>query len=39
MYGIFTYILHENQQHVGKHTIHGSYGKGLVWNLLLEISW
>ena len=27
MYGIFTYIYHKNQQHVGKYTIHESYGK------------
>ena len=26
MYGIFTYIYHENQPNVGKYTIHGSYG-------------
>ena len=26
MYGIFTYISHENQPNVGKYTIHGSYG-------------
>ena len=26
MYGIFTYIYHEKQPHVGKYTIHGSYG-------------
>ena len=26
MYGIFTYIYHENQLNVGKYTIHGSYG-------------
>ena len=28
MYGIFTYIYHENQPNVGKYTIHGSYGLG-----------
>ena len=28
MYGIFTYICHTNQPNVGKHAIHGSYGKG-----------
>ena len=27
MYGIFTYIYHENQPNVGKYTIHGSYGR------------
>ena len=27
MYGIFTYIYHENQPNVGKYTIHGSYGE------------
>ena len=26
MYGIFTYIYHENQPNVGEYTIHGSYG-------------
>ena len=26
MYGIFTYIYHKNQPHVGKYTIHGWYG-------------
>ena len=26
MYGIFTYIYHENQPNVGKYTIHGWYG-------------
>ena len=26
MYGIFTYIYHQNQPNVGKYTIHGSYG-------------
>ena len=26
MYGLFTYIYHKNQPHVGKYTIHGSYG-------------
>ena len=33
MYGIFTYIYHENQPNVGKYTIHGSYG------LLLSPAW
>ena len=28
MYGIFTYVHHENQLNVGKYTIHGSYGVG-----------
>ena len=28
MYGIFTYIYHKNQPHVGKYTIPGSYGLG-----------
>ena len=27
MYGIFTYIYHNNQPNVGKYTIHGSYGE------------
>ena len=27
MYGIFTYIYHQNQPNVGKYTIHGSYGR------------
>ena len=26
MYGVFTYICNTNQLHVGKYTIHGSYG-------------
>ena len=26
MYGIFTYIYHENQPNVGKYTVHGWYG-------------
>ena len=26
MYGIFSYIYHKNQSHVGKYTIHESYG-------------
>ena len=26
MYGLYTYIYHANQPHVGKYTIHGSYG-------------
>ena len=26
MYGIFTYIYHEDQLNVGKYTIHGWYG-------------
>ena len=26
MYGIFTYVYHKNQPHVGKYTIHGWYG-------------
>ena len=26
MYGIFTYMYHNNQHNVGKYTIHGSYG-------------
>jgi len=30
MYGIFTYIYHENQLNVGKYNIHGWYG---IWNL------
>ena len=25
MYGMFTYIYHENQPHVGKYTMHGSH--------------
>ena len=25
MYGIFTYIYHKDQQHVGKYNIHGSH--------------
>ena len=28
MYGIFTYIYHNNQPNVVKYTIHGSYGLG-----------
>ena len=27
MYGIFTYIYHENQLNAGKYTIHGSSGE------------
>ena len=27
MYGINTYIYHENQPNVGKYTIHGTHGK------------
>ena len=30
MYGIFTYIYHNNQPNVGKYTIHGSYGLYIV---------
>ena len=30
MYGIFTYIYRKNKPNVGNHTIHGSYGKGLL---------
>ena len=26
MYGIFTYIYHQNQPNVGKYSIHGWYG-------------
>ena len=26
MYGILTYIYHENQPNLGKYTLHGSYG-------------
>ena len=26
MYGIFTYVYHQNQPNVGKYTIHGWYG-------------
>ena len=26
MYGIFTYIYHQNQPNVGNYAIHGSYG-------------
>ena len=25
MYGVCSYIYHQNQQHVGKYTIHGSW--------------
>ena len=28
IYGIFTYIYHKNQPHVGVYTIHGSFGFG-----------
>ena len=30
MYGIFAYIYHKNQPNVGKYTIHGSYGIGVL---------
>ena len=30
MYGIFAYIYHKNQPNVGKYTIHGSYGNGMI---------
>ena len=29
-YGIFPYIYHKNQPNVGRYTIHGSYGYGIV---------
>ena len=32
MYGMFTYIYHENQPNLGKYTIHGWYGLYVVIN-------
>ena len=30
MYGIFTYVWHKSMVNVGKYTIHGAYGRGLI---------
>ena len=38
MYGIFTYIYHQNQLNVGKHTVHGSYGIFYQGNLFLSFT-
>ena len=35
MYGIFTYIYHQNQLNVGKYTIHGWYGLHVTYQVLL----
>ena len=37
MYGIFTYIYHKFKPNVGKYTIHGSYGFGVLLIVLIHL--
>ena len=39
MYGIFTYIYHNNQANVGKYTIHGCYGYSFLGFVVVWVPW